>query len=138
MLSLGFCSVVPGCKRDHPITTKRVAIWFETRAFPLTVHPLPRFAEVAHRALAFTSASSGCVSPLSSRPPHHRAYPVPSNERLCREPRRPSQIKAAGRIRCGKHEAEQEAQEEGQRGDQYKVSVQLYNASAQDSTCVKQ
>ena len=108
LFTAGCYSVVTGCKRDRSVTTQRVAIWFEARAFPLTVHPLPRFAEVAHRALGFTVASSGCVAPLvsgfccdhplSSSPPHHRAYPVPINERhelvkrgrLCRAPWRPS------------------------------------------------
>ena len=64
LFTAGCCySVVTGCKRDRSVTTQRVAIWFEARACPVTVHPLPRFAEVAHRALGYTVASAKPTTP---------------------------------------------------------------------------
>ena len=53
-LEKSVCSFPPSpCPLHHHITSKRVAFWYEPLAFPLTVYPLERFAEVAHRALVY-------------------------------------------------------------------------------------
>ena len=48
----------PGARGRAPGPTNREAISFAPRGVPLTVYPLARFAEVAHRALGVTFLSS--------------------------------------------------------------------------------